>query len=65
MKTAKIIICDVKNPDGFGELIQKLGLSRAAVAAHFQWSEYASFELEIDENLQVVAGRVLSVKPPR
>jgi hypothetical protein len=57
-KTAKIRLDTVKD-EGWGEVIQKLGLDEATARRHFMWSEYASLELEIDETLRIVGGRVL------
>jgi len=61
-KTCTIQI-DVKEPDTFGDLQAELRLSDEKRRAHFQWGEYATFELEIDEQLNVVSGRILPVKP--
>jgi len=72
-KTATIVLYDIKDPDGWQELLTKLGLidtdeegvNRAPKAAqklvqkHFDCGEYASLELEIDEDLNVVGGRIL------
>lgn len=59
MKTAKIVLDNVKDPDGWGGLIQELALSQKVSREHFDFGEYASLELEIDEDLNVVGGRVL------
>lgn len=58
-KTAWITV-DVKDPDGIGDLIDKLGLKRAVTESYFEFGEYATIELEIDAGLNVVGGRVLS-----
>lgn len=62
MKTAKIRLDNIKEPDGWGNLIHALGLPKELVKHHFEWSEYASLELEIDENLNVVGGRILRLE---
>lgn len=59
MKTAKIRLDTIKDPDGWGQLIHELGLSDEVRSKHFEWSEYAALELEIDEDLRVVGGRVV------
>ncbi len=72
-KTAKIVLDDIKDPDGWQEVLHKLGLvscdedgndtstetHQRLVKEHFKWGEYASLELEIDEDLNVVGGKVL------
>jgi hypothetical protein len=62
MKTATIQLGSIKDPDGWGNLIHELGLSEEKRRQYFQWGEYADLELEIDENLQVVSGRILPVQ---
>ncbi len=72
-KTAKIVLDDIKDPDGWQEVLRGLGFvscdedgndtsteeHRRLVKEHFKWGEYASLELEIDEDLNVVGGKVL------
>lgn len=72
-KTAKIQLDSIKDPDGWHNLIHELGLSdvddagedRAStekqkfVEDHFEFGEYASLELVVDEDLNVVGGRIL------
>jgi hypothetical protein len=59
--TTRIVICDVKDPDGWGRVIQALKLSKDTSNAFFEFGEYASLELTIDENLRIVEGRILPV----
>ncbi len=61
LKTAKIVLDSIKDPDGWGQLIYELDLTGKAAREHFEFSEYASLELVIDESLKVVSGRILKV----
>jgi hypothetical protein len=58
-KTATVVLDSVKEPDAFGELIHELGLSDAKASKYFEFGEYAAFELEIDEDMNVIGGKVL------
>jgi hypothetical protein len=64
-KTAKIVLESVKDPDGWWELITALGLggddpeSAKKRKAHWEWGEYASVEIEVDEDLNIIGGRIL------
>jgi hypothetical protein len=72
-KTAKIVLQDVKDPDGWHELASELGLisrddegndtsdpkKRKLFEKHFDFGEYASVEIEVDEDLKIVGGRIL------
>lgn len=73
MKTAKIIIESHKDPDGWMNMLTALGLvstdgegsdtsteeQRDLVERHFDYHEYASFEIEVDEKLNIVGGRFI------
>jgi len=61
VKTAKITL-DTKDPDGWHEVIETLGLSAKVERKYFEFGEYATVELEIDENLQVVGGRLIPTR---
>ena len=58
-KTATIVLDSIKDPDGWGELISELGLSDEKVDRFFEFAEYACVELEVDEDLRIVGGRIL------
>lgn len=60
--THRIVLDDIKDPDGWGDLIEALELSESDMEHHFECREYASLELEIDEDLNVVGGRILPRK---
>ena len=61
MKTHTIRLYDIKDPDGWGELIYDLKLKKDVRKKHFEYSEYASIEIEVDENLNIISGRILKV----
>lgn len=62
MKTAKIRLDSIKFTDGWAELAYELGISDEIREEHFLYGEYASLELEIDDELNVVGGRILPIK---
>jgi hypothetical protein len=53
------LYCEIKDPDGIAELIFDLNLPEETIDKYFSYSEYCSLELEIDENLKVVSGRIM------
>lgn len=74
MKTTKIVLDSLKEPDKFQELCVDLGLIQyneiwagdpkvsPLVDKFFDCGEYASIEIEVDENLNIVGGRFLPVR---
>lgn len=76
MKTAKMVIESYKDPDGWMNMLTELGLVTTdgdgndtstkenldLVARHFDYHEYASLEIEVDENLNIVGGRFIAKK---
>lgn len=58
-KTATIVLESIKDPDGWGQLIHELDLTEAKREKFFEFGEYAALELEIDQDLKVVGGRIL------
>lgn len=58
-KTAKISLSSVKDSDGWAELGFELGFSEKKISKVFQWSEYADLEIEVDEDLNIVGGRII------
>ena len=72
MKKATIILESVKDSDGYFELCAKLGhmpdveddygeivTDYRKVYKMFKYGEYGTFELEIDENFNIIGGRVI------
>ena len=57
-KTATIQLFDIKDPDGWQQLADELELTEKQ-RAHFEFAEYASIELVIDQDLKIVGGRIL------
>lgn len=61
MKTAKIILTNIKDPDGWQELAEALGLSANARKKFFEFGEYASIEIVVDADCNIVGGRILKI----
>jgi len=59
MATTKITLEMVKDPDGWGRAQQVLGLTEETTRAFFEHGEYAYVEVELDESLRVVSGRLV------
>lgn len=68
MKTAKILIQNYKDSDGWFSLCSDLGLlkdeneSHDIVYKYFQYGEYANIEIIIDENFNIVGGKIIPFK---
>lgn len=58
-QTECIILYDIKDPDGWGELFTLLGVPEEKWERYLEFSEYANLELEFDQDLNVVRGRIL------
>ncbi len=58
-KTITIVIEDHKDPDVWGDVIDHFKMSYEDAQRHFDFAEYASLELEIDEKMNIVGGRIL------
>lgn len=58
MKTGTLYV-EHKDPDGLGELAEALGLDRQTRRKYFSFGEYVRMEIQIDENMNIVGGRVL------
>lgn len=59
MKTAKVVLKYVKDPDGLPDMAEELNLSQAARRKFLLHGEYVNLELVIDEDLNVVGGKLL------
>ena len=57
-KTHTIRLRKIKD-ESWGELAAALGLSRRTEEKHFEYGEYATIEIELDESLRIVGGRVV------
>jgi len=58
MKTAKIKIESYKDSDGWSNLINDLGLDEESTYDIFEHGEFATFTIEVDENLNIVGGKI-------
>jgi len=59
MKKATIELDSIKSPDRWCELGNKLGFSDEKNSKIFQYGEYGHIEIEVDENLNIVGGRII------
>lgn len=48
-----------KDPDGLGELAAELDLDAKTRRKYFTFGELVQMEIQIDENMNIVGGRVL------
>lgn len=62
MKTAKIDLDNIKCSDGWVELGDNLGFTRKKIADIFEWSEFGNITIEVDENLNIVGGKIRKFK---
>lgn len=58
-KTAKIRLSTVKDSDGWQELAHELGIKWPRSSQIFEYGEYADLEIVVDENLNIVGGRII------
>lgn len=58
------ITVTVKDPDGWGDVIHALGLSDKQREKYFEFGEYATLTLEIEEDM-TVTGRIVPRKVRR
>jgi len=61
VKTARVYLHNIKSEE-WAEMAHALDLSNEMRARYLEFGEYASLELELDEELRVVGGRVVSRK---
>lgn len=62
MKTAKIELESIKDSDGWYSLAVELGLEDK-VYDIFEYGEFGSIEIIVDENLNIVGGKIIPFKP--
>ena len=60
--TAKIKLNNLKDSDGWFELGNKLGFTYNQISAIFQYGEYANIEIEVDNNLNIIGGKIIPYK---
>lgn len=59
MKTVRIVLEDVKDADGWAQLMTSLDIPQEEWDRHLKYGEYASLELEVDRDLRIVGGRLI------
>jgi len=57
-KTAEIYLDSIKDSDGWQELSDELGLCYEKSREYFEFGEYGSITIVVDENLNIIGGRV-------
>jgi len=61
-KNFKLVLSDIKDADGWQELIQHFNLDEETVKRYFEYGEYASIEIWVNENLGIENGTILPIK---
>lgn len=64
MRTARAEFV-IKEPDEWGRVIDELDLTYEFQRMHFEFGEYATIEVEFDEELRITGGRVVPLKQRR
>lgn len=59
MKTAKIELTNLKCSDGWYELGIDLGLTEKQIYKTFEYGEFGHIEIVVDENLNIIGGRII------
>ena len=62
MKTCKIVITDIKDPDKWRELQENLDLDYETFIDYIEYGDYANIELEVDAEFNIIGGRFLPNK---
>lgn len=62
MKTAKITISYIKNPDLWNELSDKLDLDEDTFYKYIEYGDYADIEIEVAEDMTITGGRFIPFK---
>lgn len=58
-KTSTIELEEVHFSDGWFELGNELGFSNEKIYEVFQYGEYGHVVIEVDENLNIIGGRII------
>jgi len=59
VKTSTISLDNLKCTDGWYELGIELGMDNTQIYKTFEYGEYGHIIIEVDENLNIVGGRVI------
>lgn len=62
MKTATITLDDIKCSDAWADLGNELGFDYSKITKVFEYGEYGNIEIIVDENLNIVGGRIIPYK---
>lgn len=62
MRTSRILLEDVKSPDGWAALMTDLGIPQEKWDDHLQYGEFATIEVEVDSQMRIVGGRIVPRK---
>jgi hypothetical protein len=58
-KTATIRLNDIKDSDGWYELGHDLGMTPKQISKTFEYGEYGSIEIIVDEKLNIIGGKII------
>jgi len=58
MRTAEITIDNIKDSDGWYALATELGYSEKGIYDIFEYGEYGSITIKVDENLNIIGGKI-------
>ena len=58
-KTASITLDNIKDSDGWFDLGNSLGLSQEKIYKVFEYGEYATIRIEVDEDLNIIGGKII------
>lgn len=59
-KTFTLELHDIKE-EGWGELIYELGLSDEKADQFFEFGEFASITIEVDEDMNIIGGKIIKL----
>lgn len=72
MKTAKIVLSNIKQCDAWADVCHQLGLCKIKdeegdftgeeIYNIFEYGEYGNLEIIIDENLNIIGGKIIPFK---
>lgn len=58
-KTAKISLDNLKDSDGWYGLGSELGFTSEKIYKIFEYGEYGSIVIEVDEDLNIIGGKII------
>ena len=54
---------DVKDPDQFWDMVEELNIPKSVSNKYLQFGEYASFELVVDAEFNIISGTFHEISP--